>query len=247
MASLNGVNLKLGRAEEHLDAIDAEIGRYIKSHPYIPVREYHPEPSRPDVVGLRIIEAPRPELALTVGDYLYNVRSALDHLAWQLVIANNGEPTNRTEFPIFKDSRTYENRVGEKVSGMHPMAAAFIEGLQPYNRRDGSLDHPLWLLHDLCNIDKHQTTLLAGTWVSEAIEFRLNLPSHADAQVFFFPLDRHLPPDQVEMYAERALQVTLAEPERLRDRPIVGLLQQSLDFVRKTVLPGLTPFVNERP
>lgn len=37
---------------------------------------------------------------MLVGDYVHNVRSALDHVVWQLVIANRGAPGRHTQFPI---------------------------------------------------------------------------------------------------------------------------------------------------
>lgn len=63
-----------------------------------------------------------------IGDVLYDLRSALDHLAWQLVIANGGTPNRDTAFPIYSSPAGREFRV--KTAGMDPAACAFIEGRQ---------------------------------------------------------------------------------------------------------------------
>ncbi len=243
MASLDGINLKLSRAQEHLDALDAEVRGYIESRPYREVREYDPE-THSRAVGLRIVESPRPEWSVRAGDCLYNLRSALDHIAWQLVLANNAQPTRKTEFPIFEHSHVYKNRVAGKTAGIHPMAVAVIEALQPYHRRKQALTHPLQVLHDLNRIDKHQTLLLVGAWLPDAAEFHVNLPGHTNAQVFFFELTTRPPQDQVDMYAQSVLQVALEEPTHLRGRPIVGLLREAVEFIRHDLLPRFKPFLN---
>jgi hypothetical protein len=40
------------------------------------------------------------ELVMTAGDAIHNLRSALDHLAWQLSHWENWKPTERCAFPI---------------------------------------------------------------------------------------------------------------------------------------------------
>jgi hypothetical protein len=211
------------------------------------VREYDPQ-MHSRAVGLGIYEPPRVDWSLLVGDYLFNLRSALDHLAWQLVLANNAQPGQGTEFPIFKDPAAYKKRVARKTAGMQPLVVAVIESLQPYQPwESGAFDHPLWRLHNLCNIDKHRTLLLTSTWLPETVEFhmRVPIPGHTDepAQVFFFETTRRPPEGEVDVYAQAALQVTLAEPRYLRRRPIVSLLRESLEFVRGVVFSRLNPFV----
>jgi hypothetical protein len=103
------------------------------------------------------------------GDTVHNLRSALDYLAYQLVIVGSGrEPTRRVEFPIAKDSATYEAEKAKKVEGMGELAIRQIDGLRPY--KGGN--HALWRIHELDNIDKHRSLftvshdyLLVADWM----------------------------------------------------------------------------------
>lgn len=104
------------------------------------------------------------------GDIVHNLRSALDHLAYQLVLVGSPgiEPSRRIEFPIAKDLATYKAEKARKVEGMRADAIAAIDSLKPY--KDGN-PH-LWRIHELDNIDKHRTLftvgidyLLAADWI----------------------------------------------------------------------------------
>jgi hypothetical protein len=41
------------------------------------------------------------DILLSLGDFIYNLRSGLDQLAWQLCLAGGGNPGRDTMFPIF--------------------------------------------------------------------------------------------------------------------------------------------------
>ena len=95
---------------------------------------------------------------------VHDLRSALDHLAWQLVEANGGTPRDRpgepqTAFPI----RTEAPKNGLRIHGdVAPAALEVVEALQPYNvSPESPADAVLWHLHRLDVIDKHHELLLA--------------------------------------------------------------------------------------
>lgn len=104
---LDGVRQKLIRAREHLETFQSDVTSYAASDPYRIVRKFEdhiPEKSgRPGLTWRAKVDAP-PSLLLAViaGDCLHNLRSALDHLAWALVLENGGEPSDtnpKTQFP----------------------------------------------------------------------------------------------------------------------------------------------------
>jgi hypothetical protein len=107
-----------------------------------------------------------------MGDVIYDLRSALDHLAWQLVIANGGTPVTpednagpSTAFPIFHSKEGAKGGPRPPVSiagGVNTAALAVIERLQPYHRVDDPQLDPLWQLSELCNTDKHRLLLVVG-------------------------------------------------------------------------------------
>jgi hypothetical protein len=156
-ANLGGVYLKLDRAEQHLN----EILRMLS---LVKVGECHISSEHNKnldslVQRISITPKPDPTLAVLVGDFLFNVRSALDHLVWQLVILNNGVPDGDNMFPIttepdlFTAAITPRGRRKGRLHGVDQSHVALIEGLQPYHRGNKSLKR----LDALHNTDKHRT------------------------------------------------------------------------------------------
>ena len=115
-------------------------------------------------------EFPPLRFSVICGDIVHNLRSALDHLVWQLVIVGRREPGKWNFFPIYTDSSDFmrdvkcrkRKRGPGPLEGINPKGSAwtFIEELQPYKRRELGMDpraHQLAVLRRLSNTDKHQT------------------------------------------------------------------------------------------
>jgi hypothetical protein len=152
------LRVKIERAKRNLTDLETEISahtdRYLSvaigtrvSHQRGSFWQMSTEPT------YRLPVLPWNALSLA-GDVIHNLRSALDHLAYQLaVVGTHGkEPSRQVEFPIAKDFSTYENSKAKKVEGMRPDAVKFIDDLKPYK---GGNDL-LWKIHELDNIDKHR-------------------------------------------------------------------------------------------
>lgn len=99
--------------------------------------------------------------SVLIGEIAHHLRSSLDHLIWQLVLANGAKGTGRTEFPIFREppkDAEGERPFGKKIAGVRADAVKAIRQMQPYNNPEPHLD-PLWLVHELDRIDKHRLLL----------------------------------------------------------------------------------------
>lgn len=98
-----------------------------------------------------------PDLALRIGEMLYNYRCSLDHLVWQLVLSAGKTPGTNNEFPIFNDITKYASGKVRRLDGVPPAAISIIDGFQPCSC---ALVHEpgwhLWYLHELNNVDKHR-------------------------------------------------------------------------------------------
>jgi len=157
--------LKMRRANEHLDALDAECARLVETCLDGIIGQ---EKRDGDIVQYRRMlgatAAPYSErLGMLLGDFLGNLRSSLDHLVSILTWDHRGEILDSAEFPIFFCKKDYNKRFGgaaHKIRGVPPLAATIIEALQPYGRGDHSEREadPLWVLHKLVNTDKHSLT-----------------------------------------------------------------------------------------
>jgi hypothetical protein len=102
------------------------------------------------------------EVQVIIGDIAHNLRSALDHVTWQLVLANGGEPkegSGGTTFPILLKKPRARLRI---VGGVSADARDAIEAAQPYNAQPIDRNrHPLAALGHVSNTDKHREPAIA--------------------------------------------------------------------------------------
>jgi hypothetical protein len=121
-----------------------------------------------------------------IGEITHNLRSSLDHLIWQLTLANGhespkepiarGSKWRETAFPIFdeREGFTATNRHGKPrrgsglamLWGLRPDQVEMIDRFQPYQMGgENTHRHPLRVLQELWNRDKHRTINLAHSIV----------------------------------------------------------------------------------
>jgi hypothetical protein len=170
---LYGIVLKLDRAHQQLDSLNNDIRTFHESKPYLVHPKYNPQTRLLTLTAH--IQKPLPKhWGIQVGEIVHNLRSALDHLVWELVIHHTGSPptSNKTQFPIFETEKGYRDRSGPNIAGVSPEAATLIESLQPFaTGKDGDprasiQRQPLWLLHELSNFDKHRTLHLVDVAIA---------------------------------------------------------------------------------
>ena len=160
---LDGIHVKLARAEELWNELGASLAQFLEGAPYRSEGAFDAETSE-WVVRFRLDEEPPLRWGILIGDVVHNLRSALDHLAWQLVLVNGCEPTRRTQFPIYCDEARFSGRGQAQIAGMADEDKATIEELQPFRQRsERERPHELMVLQYLSNVDKHRvvhTTLV---------------------------------------------------------------------------------------
>jgi hypothetical protein len=148
---LPGVSLKVLRAKEHLETIREIDCQFASTDCEIVVKE-----DRDKDLGWLELQLPKPPLQISVivGECLHNLRSALDYLVWQLVLANPPhEPTSRNMFPICSSPELFADQLKRgRLKGVSLQAQSAIEDLQPF----GDAEHPLSVLDALNNMDKHR-------------------------------------------------------------------------------------------
>jgi len=148
---LKGIELKLKRAKHHVLDIDARIRSSRSASPYGIVPEEDPQAGEIAFkLACPVIELD--EIGLIAGESVHQLRSSLDHLAWQLVLAKGGTPDESTQFPIYKSPPKKKSKFSGMVKGIDPKAINLINALQPY--QSGNDD--LWRLQALDNFSKHR-------------------------------------------------------------------------------------------
>ena len=154
--------LKLDWAREHLTKLHLEIASFAErqvQHVGIDVSADR----RTYLVYISMLRRRTPPSPLIVGDVLFNLRAALDHVIYELHETANGGPLppdkrRMPEFPIWDDRRKYRRNGRKRVAALPARAQALVQSFQPYHRsaRDSTPGH-LGLLNDLNVIDKHRT------------------------------------------------------------------------------------------
>jgi hypothetical protein len=154
-----GVREKLRRAELHRKAFEGRAERFLHDNTYQAMRKSDPETGQHVWIGKVRRDPPLVRWGALIGDCLFNYRSALDNLAYDLSIAYSGHPLPAhvefvSEFPIFWRTAPTEAKLHKKIGAIDPEARKLITEMQPYGRRDRQA---LKYLDALQNHDKHRT------------------------------------------------------------------------------------------
>jgi hypothetical protein len=161
MASIQAVNSKFDWARHHFQLYHAEMTQYMQINPC----KFVPKPNvttdqdgRSWVMGTFECAIPIPEqLPLIVGDCLGNLRSTLDYLVWELVLANGKKPGINNAFPIAQTPDAYAKEINNgRLRGVCSAACAVIETLQPYHARNDADKSLLSVLNKFTNVNKHR-------------------------------------------------------------------------------------------
>ncbi len=253
---------KIIRAEEHLAAIRAEIDFFREGEACGIVGKF--EESGEYVITLKTVLSPSPRLAVLIGDCVGNMRNALDHLLYLMLGKWNPQAIagDRTpQFPIRLSCITKKGRPisYESLSGLPEEVIALIKRNQPCCRGDQAAAHPLALIHNLSNHDKHRALFLTTIALTQgAIGVRLHVNGQltpiraayikgsfkAGAEIHRFPLTvaevfafGARRKEDVDVYGHMPASITFDEPEPPLDRPVLDVLDECLEFLR--------PFISE--
>jgi len=153
MASLDNPRARLGRADEHLEALSKEWHAFRERKPYVAVSQAESDAL---VFYMQVRENPPLRLGLLFGDFLHNLRSALDNLVHELILLNGATPGRTTGFPVFDTERSFKAVGIKRIKGVTGRHAAAIESVQPYPGRDEPVIRALALLNSLATVDKHK-------------------------------------------------------------------------------------------
>jgi len=168
IAGIESAKLKLARVAVHLDEIRHLISESTrKTDAYEIIKDANGKETVNFLLG------PPQDLFVIVGEIVYQFRSALDHLAFQLIESNQaqialpGDWERHCKFPLMLNVPATGNppvpfilpvpqSVFEKtLPGMSKTAYAFIESVQPYHRGPG-IHNVLRIIGQLANIDRHK-------------------------------------------------------------------------------------------
>jgi hypothetical protein len=200
-------------------------------------------------------------LSVVIGEFLYNLRSALDNLVCALVrIGRNGSSCSGRGFPIHTDCDKFDAEAARKLRGVPPSARALIQGLQPYSRGNlGATIDPLNILNLLRNKDTHRALNLAVNYhrntsfrVLETSTRRalasVTIPEtlylSQGAQTIPLPFPASDMPSEVKVQAAGSTGIAFLEDGPWGDRKVNDVLVSCLDYVERGVVARFMPFFN---
>lgn len=163
MAYITGARLKVRRARKHLNELNQKIGAFLDRHPHKFSRQLDPKDFRYFLYKIPPVPAPPPTFGPVFGDVVHNLRSALDHIAWNLALLNlagtGRQPYRNTAFPLILNTTDGSiQRFWELCQDVLPDAIPDIVDLQPCHRRSPA-NSELAILDALWNTDKHRVNV----------------------------------------------------------------------------------------
>ncbi len=239
---LAGVYVKLEQARKHLKVLNSEMSEYLERRPY----SFELERGRRGteyVLKAHTSEPPPLAWSAAIGDFLQNLRAALEYLVWELARANVGrEPRRKTSFPVYVSKKRFLSDGRSKIQDLAPEPQAVIEGMQPFNSptsHRGVVDmhaikdlnkhyrsHTLWRLNELARRDRHQAlrVVSAATWGASGTSAS-ELPGIVDSGLEFGPFRAGSVIARWVLSGEAAASVRLEE----RAAPLTPTVSLALD------------------
>jgi hypothetical protein len=220
--------LKLLRALKQCNAVNDCIAEYAAREPYL---------IAPDADGkqkFNITEEPPLDIVILLGEIVYQFRSALDHMFFDLVEINHAKgvlPTRwmkDSQFPmVTKVPDTFTGAdteplprkyFPETLNGLTDRAFTFVESMQPYYQRN----ELLFLLTKLSNIDKHRRLNTTVTRFARHVEavtaegysiHSITIALESDTELNESAAADELPTPAVQVETKFVPEIALNEPE----------------------------------
>jgi len=159
------VDLKLARAKTQANELCDQIEKWRLQNPIKMKSELLEERFGYQIIVTDFEESTKlEEWGILIGEFMHNLRSSLDNLAFALARLKEDPPShpNQISFPIFQEEVEFVKKSKSKISQqLSANAADMIEKIQPFQRLNPNIDgephtDPLVLLQWFNNIDKHR-------------------------------------------------------------------------------------------
>ncbi|TML01178.1 MAG: hypothetical protein E6G36_13530 [Actinobacteria bacterium] len=209
---------------------------------------------------MKVNHDPLREWSLTIGDCAHNLRATLDYIAHALWRTHSGPPTRKElkkiQFPIYSRQVDFRSNREERIGGAHPDAKRIIRKAQPYQRRNDPDGHPLAILADINNHDKHRLLHTTYAIVQDA---KIVFPILQDMVVIDHPTPRAGRFHDNDIVARIGVRVCGDDPKMHvephetygiafdvegpgRGEPVADLLNDIRVYITDTLLVALEPY-----
>jgi hypothetical protein len=118
-------------------------------------------------VGIRRDEAIPARLSLILGEFLYEMRAALDNCLFEVAALHSGKypppGAGVLQFPIYDDREAWERNL-YRLTDLSDEHRAMLKRIQPFNAQRQDLNC-LSILNRLARSDRHRTLHLVGAFL----------------------------------------------------------------------------------
>ena len=255
--STTGIDIKVKRAKEHINNLELLISGFIESKPYEVFRQE--ETNGETNFRVKVKAQPPQEWGAIIGDVIHNLRSSLDYLVRQLVLANGKTPSKKTGFPICDNAKKFEAYGVRKIQGVSNSAVHLVRALKPYKGGNDAL----WRLHELDIMDKHKLLIPVGAaYKGVILDFVRLVPKISGGRMVpklpssmrfdIKPADRQYPLEdgtilfrinagaernEMNMNPQFSFDVAFGDGQVVKGEPILPTLQQLADFIEGIINP----------
>jgi len=163
--------LKHKRAQRHIDDVAQIFTDFANANPHRLSKQADPQTGSMSV-RIKFGEDIPDEIALSIGDAIHNLRSALDHMTWELVGRDNGTQNRYLKLPTGDNRRNFESSCQGMVTPTQAVKDIF-KGLEVFPGGDGQ---EIYNLHLLDNADKHTVLVpvIRATTLSKIVILKSN-------------------------------------------------------------------------
>jgi hypothetical protein len=250
---MESVDAKMIRAHEHLEGFERESREYLASIDFKMYLKTSPNHAWPWMVTHANDYIPPIRLSAIAGDCVHDMRSALDNMICGLALTkNNMHNCELGKFPLTQAETEWPNAAQNYLSGVPREARKLLRDLQPWC--DVIDPHPLKILNELSNRDKHRQSLMTMGYNrnvtyrvhcrnGDIIQLSPNRPLYlGDVNTFALPIHPSELNETSRVESSGTLSITFQQEGPWGDQEVLQILRLCFDYIKNKVIEPLTPF-----
>lgn len=242
-----GCGARLDRALEHRVEFGAEWARYLDGQPA--ELTYEVDGDGYGTITIVRHEPPPHRLSLLIGEFLYELRAALDNCLYEVAVQHSGQDPPPGEavlqFPIYDTPQAWTTNL-YRLDHLSDEHRAMLERIQPYQAERQDLNC-LRIVNRLARNDRHRTLHVVGSILAEGallveappgskvIDQRQEdgvIVSEGITKIASFKIAPWRPGQRIDVYSQIELEVEITE--MAAERPW-GSLDKRLTALHRVV------------
>jgi hypothetical protein len=159
---IDRIRAKITRAKQHINDFQLALGAFYDTRPYGIGVKVDADTGKRIYYVSNVAQIPA-SLDAVAADVIQNLRTPLDHIAYQLVMDARGsaKPDWKVYYPISRTATDYQATRKGQIKGVRQEVIDAIDATEPFS---GGRGHALWQLNELNKPDKHELLIATGNF-----------------------------------------------------------------------------------